>query len=97
MKALLACLLAIACGVVTGSGVASVFLTFALRRDILTADLMLHYTSVMAGMWTQQPYLIGHLIMAGFVAIFVIVARALPETNFRRCVRTSGGQVQSSG
>ncbi len=23
--------------------------------------------------------------------------RALPETDFRRCVRTSGGQVQSSG
>ena len=74
MKAFLACLLAIACGVITGSGVASVFLTFALRRDILTADLMLHYKSVIAGMWTQQPYLTGHLIVAGFVAFFLIIA-----------------------
>jgi hypothetical protein len=61
LKAFLAGLLAIACGVVTGSGVASVFLTFALRQDILTADLMLHYKSITAGMWTQQPYLVGLL------------------------------------
>jgi type IV secretion system protein VirD4 len=74
MKALLACLLAIVCGIVTGSGVSSVFLTFALRRDILTTDLMLHYKSVTAGMWTQQPYLTGHLIVAGFVAFFLVIA-----------------------
>lgn len=74
MKAFFACLLAIGCGIVSGSGVASVFLTFALRRDILTTDLLLHYKSVVEGLWTPQPYLTGHLIVAGFVAFFLIIA-----------------------
>tara|TARA_R100001369_G_scaffold4372_1_gene12772 strand:- start:1778 stop:3796 length:2019 start_codon:yes stop_codon:yes gene_type:complete len=74
MRTLFASLLAIFCGLVTGSALASVFLTFTLRRDILTMDVLLHARSVAAGVWGTQPYLTGHLIVAGVVAVFVVIA-----------------------
>lgn len=76
MKLIFATLLAVMCGGVVGSGIASVYLTFALRRNILTTDLMLHYQTVMNGIWTEQPYLTAHLIVAGFIAAFLVLAIA---------------------
>jgi len=76
MKLTFATLLAVVCGVVVGSGIASVYLTFALRRNILTTDLMLHYQTVMDGFWSAQPYLTGHLIVAGSIGLFLMVAIA---------------------
>jgi len=38
MKMTVACLIAVICGLVAGSGIASVSLTIALGRDILATD-----------------------------------------------------------
>lgn len=76
MKLFFATLLAVLCGGVVGSGIASVYLTIALGRNILTTDLMLHYQTVMDGPWVAQPYLTAHLIVAGCISAFLIVAIA---------------------
>ena len=76
MRMVLAALLAFVCGGIAGSGIASVYLTLALRWDILTTDLMLHYRSAMAGLWSEQPYLTAHLIVAGLIAFLLLVAVA---------------------
>lgn len=76
MKLFFASLLAVICGGIVGSGIASVYLTFALRRNILTTDLMLHYQTVMDGMWSAQPYLTAHLIVVVSISLFLIVAIA---------------------
>lgn len=74
MKSFIAITLAILCGIVTGSGVASVFLTFALKRDILETDVFLHYRTVTEGLWTQQPFLTAHLIVGAFITVFLVIA-----------------------
>ena len=74
MKMTLAVLAAVAAGFVTGSGIASVFLTVVLRRDVMDPDLFLHVQTMRDGLWTREPYLWGHVIMAGFVAAFVVLA-----------------------
>ncbi|MBS1303414.1 type IV secretory system conjugative DNA transfer family protein [Loktanella sp. SALINAS62] len=74
MKMTVACLIAVICGLVAGSGIASVFLTIALGRDILATDLMLHTKTLMSGMLMQQPYLTGHLIVLAVVAFFLLIA-----------------------
>ncbi len=74
MKMTVACLIAVICGLVTGSGIASVYLTVALGRDLLATDLMLHTKTLMSGMLVQQPFLTGHLIVLGMVAFFLLIA-----------------------
>ncbi|MGB3472764.1 MAG: type IV secretory system conjugative DNA transfer family protein [Erythrobacter sp.] len=69
-----ACLIAVICGVVAGSGIASIYLTIALRRDLLATDLLLHAKTLMSGALVQQPYLTGHLIVLGAVATFLLIA-----------------------
>lgn len=74
MKLFFASLVAIAFGLVAGSGVASLYLTYALDLNMLNADLFLHWRVVERGFWTFQPYLTGHLIVAAFVGVFLILA-----------------------
>lgn len=74
MRLFIATLLAIIAGGVAGSGVASVYLTFALGFSVLTTDLMLHANTVMAARWTDQPFLTGHIIVACFMAAFLCLA-----------------------
>ena len=93
MKLIFASLLAILCGGVTGSGVASVYLTSVLGREILTTDLMLHADTVMAGLWSGQPYLTGHLIVAGFIAAFMLLA--IVTVLWDRLVRYGDREFQS--
>ena len=76
MKLGFASLLAVLCGLVAGSGIASAYLTFALRRNLLTTDLMLHSQTVMDGIWLAQPYLTAHLVVLGCISVFLIVAIA---------------------
>ncbi|TCS57222.1 type IV secretion system protein VirD4 [Primorskyibacter sedentarius] len=76
MRLFIASLLAVLCGLVAGSVLASVYLTVALRRDILTTDLLLHYQTMKDGLWSAQPYLTGHFIVAGCVALFLVVGVA---------------------
>ena len=76
MKMIFAILLAVLCGGVAGSAIASLYLTIALHLDILTTDLMLHSQTVRAGLWLEQPYLTAHLIVLGFIGAFLILAVA---------------------
>lgn len=76
MKAAFACLLSVAAGAIGGSLIASVYLTFALGRDLLNPDLFLHARTVGDGLWLQRPYLDGHLIALGAVAFFAVLAAA---------------------
>mgnify|MGYP000206344556 CR=1 FL=1 len=76
MKLGFASLLAVLCGLVAGSGIASAYMTFALRRNLLTTDLMLHSQTVMDGIWSAQPYLTAHLVVLGCISVFLIVAIA---------------------
>ena len=46
MKMIFAILLAVLCGGVAGSAIASLYLTIALHLNILTTDLMLHSQTV---------------------------------------------------
>lgn len=93
MRLVFAGLLAVMCGGVAGSLIASIFLTVAFGRDILTLDVFLHLRTVLDGHWQGQPYLTGHLIVAVAIGLFLSIAAA--TVIWDRLVRYGERQFQT--